>query len=265
YEKAMAVAKPLTERSDGDVQSYQILGMVYKATEQRKECEKMYKQALKKFPESGVLYNEYGEVIGTENGPAAIKLWEKGIEADPGFATNYYNASKYYYTKNEKMWCALYGEIFANMESYSARTAEMKGILLAVYKKIFADEALLKNQKIKNEFESAVVNGLSAQANAVSNGVNTETLTVMRTEFILSWFNQKITRFPFRLFDYQQQLLKEGMFNAYNEWLFGAEEDLAKFQTWTKTHDEEYNRFIAFQKGRIFKVPGGQYYQAIAK
>ncbi|HVM86594.1 MAG TPA: tetratricopeptide repeat protein [Puia sp.] len=265
FEKALAVSKPLTERPDADVQSFQILGMVYKATEERKECEKIYKQGLKKFPKSGVLYNEYGEVIGTENGPEAIKLWEKGIEADPNFGSNYYNASKYYYSKNEKIWCVLYGEIFVNIESYSTRTAEMKDIISEEYKKIFADAAFLKNEHTKNQFESAVISGLTAQANAVTKGVDAETLTVMRTEFVLSWYNQNVIGFPFRLFDYHRQLLKEGLFNAYNEWLFGAAENLSRFQTWTSTHADEYNRFIEFQKGRIFKLPANQYYQTPAK
>ena len=43
-------------------------GLVYKAIEERKECEKMYKQGLKRFPNSGVLYNEYGEMLWTKTG-----------------------------------------------------------------------------------------------------------------------------------------------------------------------------------------------------
>jgi hypothetical protein len=51
------------------------------------------------------------------------------------------------------------------------------------------------------------------------------------------------------------------MFNAYNQWLFGTVENLAAYDEWTKKHDEEYKNFTAFQKSRIFKMPGGQYYQ----
>ncbi|HLK31286.1 MAG TPA: tetratricopeptide repeat protein [Puia sp.] len=261
FEKALATAKPLTERADADVQSFQILGMVYKATEERKDCEKMYKEGLKKFPKSGVLHNEYGEVLGTSSGPEAIRQWEKGIEVDPSYSTNYYNASKYYYAKNNKIWCVLYGEIFVNIESYSNRTAEIKDVISEAYKKIFADAALLKNQGTKNAFESAFINELNNHANAISNGVNAESLTVLRTEFVLSWFDKPVIQFPFRLFDYHRQLLKEGLFNAYNQWLFGAAQNLAQFQAWSNTHADEYNKFIEFQKGRIFKLPEGQYYQ----
>lgn len=265
FEKALKAAKPLPERADADVQSFQILGMVYKAIEEAKDCEKMYKMGLKKFPKSGVLYNEYGEVLGTENGGEAIKQWEKGIEVDPNYSSNYYNASKYYYSKNEKVWCVLYGEIFVNIESYSPRTAEMKDILTEAYKKLFADGALLKNQNTKNNFVSAFLQQINNEASAITQGISAESLTVLRTRFVLSWFDKPVIQYPFRLFDYHRQLLKEGMFEAYNQWLFGTAQNPEKFQAWVKSHAEEYNRFIEFQKGRIFKLPEGQYYQTFIK
>lgn len=265
YDKALKVAKPLPERADGDVQSFQILGLVYKATEERKDCEKLYKMGLKKFPKSGVLYNEYGEVLGTENGTEAIKQWEKGIEADPNYSSNYYNASKYYYSKNEKVWCVIYGEIFVNIESYSNRTAEMKDVLMEAYKKLFADAELMKNANTKNAFVSAFLGQINNESAAISQGISAESLTALRTRFVLAWFDKPVIQFPFRLFDYHRQLLKEGMFDAYNQWLFGAAQNLATFQAWSSAHSDEYKRFIDFQKGRIFKLPEGQYYQTPLK
>jgi tetratricopeptide (TPR) repeat protein len=265
YINALKIAKPLPERADGDVQSFQILGMVYKATEEKKDCEKLYKMGLKKFPKSGVLYNEYAEVLGTENGTEAIKQWEKGIEQDPSYSSNYYNASKYYYSKNEKVWCVLYGEIFVNIESYSARTAEMKDVLTEAYKKLFADAELMKNTSTKNAFVSAFLNQINTESAAIAQGISAESLTALRTRFVLAWFDKPVIQFPFRLFDYHRQLLKEGMFDAYNQWLFGAAQNLATFKEWSGAHADEYKRFIEFQKGRIFKLPEGQYYQTQIK
>ena len=37
--------------------------MVYNAIDERKESDKMYKQGIKKFPRSGELFNEYGEML----------------------------------------------------------------------------------------------------------------------------------------------------------------------------------------------------------
>ena len=58
-----------------------------------------------------------------------------------------------------------------------------------------------------------------------------------------------------------QQLIREGMFDAYNQWLFGPVENLAAYDNWTKTHADQYTAFNNFQKTRVFKMPAGQYYQ----
>src|ERR1700674_138035 len=44
YVRAKQTALPLVDREDADVQSFQMLGLVFKAMEERKECEKLYKQ-----------------------------------------------------------------------------------------------------------------------------------------------------------------------------------------------------------------------------
>lgn len=262
YSKALETAKPLPDRKDADVESYQVLGLIYKAIEERKDCEKMYKQGIKRFPNSGVLYNEYGEMLWTKQDYEAIKQWEKGIEVDPGYSSNYYNACKYYYFSYDKVWSLIYGEIFVNLESYSKRTPEIKNILVDGYKKFFTD--IKKNQTTKNPFANAYLSVMNDQSAAISQGITAESLTVLRSKFILEWFNKYAGQFPFRLFDYQQQLLKEGMFDAYNQWIFGASQNLTAFQNWTSQHADEYNRFINFQKGRVFKLPTKQYYRSLA-
>jgi len=85
---------------------------------------------------------------------------------------------------------------------------------------------------------------------------------MIRTRFILDWFSDKETsaKFPFRLFDYQRQLIQQGYFDAYNQWIFGTAQNLVEYQTWTNLHAKESEEFTAFQKNRIFKIPLGQYY-----
>ena len=263
YAKAMEGAKVLIDRVDADVISYQIAGNVYKALEEVKECDKMYKKALKKFPKSGPLYSEYGELLWATKDFAAIKQWEEGIKSDPGYGGNYYNAALYYFYTKDKVWSLIYGEIFVNMESFSERGAAMKQMLLQGYKeKLFSDPDIMKGEeKNKSEFAKAFLQGIGKQSTLTSKGITTETLTMIRTRFILDWYENNAVKYPFRLFEYHRQLLQEGMFNAYNQWLFGASENLAAYDNWTKAHAEEYNGFTTFQKSRIFKMPQGQYYQ----
>jgi Tfp pilus assembly protein PilF len=263
YSKALEGVKLLLDRDDADVTTYQIAGNVYKALEEPKECEKVYKKGLKKFPNSGPLYSEYGELLWSRKDYSAKDLWEKGIQADPSYSGNYYNAALFYFYTKDKVWSLIYGEVFVNMESLTERGSAMKELLLQGYKeKLFADANLLNGEeKNKNEFSKAFLDCMNKQSGLATKGINTETLTMIRTRFILEWFDKYAGKFPFKLFDYQRQLLQEGMFAAYNQWLFGTIENLAAYDNWTKTHDQEYKDFTAFQKTRIFKIPAGQYYQ----
>jgi tetratricopeptide (TPR) repeat protein len=262
FSASVEEGRKLIERKDADEQCYQILGMAYKAIEEKKEADKMYRQGIKKFPNSGELYNEYGEMLWMKKDPEAIRLWEKGIEVDPSYSSNYYNACKYYYFTYDKVWTLLYGEIFVDLESYSSRTPEIKSLLVDGYKKLFMDLKAPKTQANKNPFVAAYLNVMADQSSAISLGLTPESLNILRSKFILEWFDKYAGKYPFRLFDYEQQLMKEGLFDAYNQWVFGASMGLAAFQSWTATHTDDYNRFISFQKGRVFKLPPGQYYRA---
>jgi tetratricopeptide (TPR) repeat protein len=261
YSSAVESGRKLIERSDADEQCYQILGMAYKAIDESKQADKMYKQGIKKFPSSGELYNEYGEMLWTNKDAEAIRFWEKGIEVDPGYSSNYYNASKFYYYTYDKVWSLIYGEMFINLESYSRRTPEIKSMLVDSYKKLFTDLKIPKNQVNKNLFATAYLSVMVDQAQTINLGVTPESLNILRSKFILEWFERYGDKYPFRLFEYQRQLLKGGMFDAYDQWAFGASMGLSSFQTWTSQHTDDYNRFINFQKGRVFKVPAGQNYR----
>jgi tetratricopeptide (TPR) repeat protein len=263
YTRALEGVKSLLDRDDADEVVYQLAGNVYKALEQVKDCEKAYKKGLKKFPKSGPLYSEYGELLWSSKDYSAINLWEKGIQTDPTYAGNYYNAALYYFYTKDKVWSLIYGEIFVNMESLSERAASMKQLLLQGYKeKLFAEADLMKGEeKNKNEFARAYLQVMNKQSSLANKGLSIETITMIRSRFILDWFATNAAKFPFRLFDYHRQLLQEGLFEAYNQWLFGPVDNLAAYDTWTKTHAEQYTAFNNFQQSRVFKMPAGQYYQ----
>ncbi len=263
YAKALEVVKTIVDREDADVVTYQISGNVYKALEEVKEADKMYKKALKKFPASGPLYSEYGELLWAKKDYNAINFWEKGIKEDPSFAGNYYNAALYYYYTQDKVWTLIYGEVFVNMETLTQRSAAMKQLLLTAYKeKLFNNADMMKGEeKNNNVFTKAYLQTMNKQSYLANRGISTDALTAIRTRFILDWYNSYATKFPFKLFDYHQQLIREGMFEAYNQWLFGTVENLAAYDNWTKTHTDAYTKFSNFQKSRVFKIPSGQYYQ----
>jgi tetratricopeptide (TPR) repeat protein len=257
--KALEVIKPVLESNDADDQCFLIAGNIYKQLELPKESEKVYKKGIVKFPESGPIYNELGQIQIATGSRDAIKNWEKGIKADPSYSKNYYNAARFYFFEKDYVWSILYCEIFANMEPNNNLVSEIKKMLLESYKQMFLDTDLDKNNKSKNAFVGSYLGEIKKQTGVLSNGINAETLFMIRSRFIIDWFATN-NKPAFRLFDYQQQLLKAGMFEAYNQWLFGITENLGAYQVWVKTNAEENNAFLSFQKSRIFKIPVGQYY-----
>ena len=266
YTKAIEVGKTIIDRPDADEQAFQILGMAYKAIADYKECGKLYKRALKKFPASGVLLNEAGELTAMDGDVNnAINYWEKGIEADVNYSSNYYNATMYYAKGGDLFWILIYGELFLNIESYSTRSAEMKSVLLEAYKKLYAlgdVTKLLGTEKKTNAFEKAIIETLAKSNSLSSEGITPENLSAIRTRFILDWFGAKNNeKFPFRLFDNMQYLLREGIFDAYNEWIFGAAASPSAYQVWITSHEQQANDFKQFQQSRVFKLPTGQNYR----
>ena len=261
YKKCIEVLKRLFERRDVDDQVFQIAGDAYWALEDAKGAEETYRKGIKKLPKSGPLYNEVGKVLWSKGDFTAIKEWEKGIENDPGFAGNYYNASKYYYLSTDKVWSLLYGEIFINIDPKSAYTPEIKNILFEGYKKLFAEANLEKNNKDKNPFTLAYLKIMNKQSPLLTTGINLETVSILRTRFILEWDADYATKFPYKLFQIHKQYIQEGLFEAYNQWVFASEQNMPAYQKWMAAHTKEYAALNRFLQDRMFKVPGGQYYQ----
>lgn len=270
FAKAMEIGRPLVARPDADVQSFQMLGLTFKGVAEDKEAEKLYKAGILKFPNEGIIYSEYGDLIAAKEPERAQKLWEKGIEVDPNHSSNYFFLSRQYSQKGDVIWSILYAEMFLNMESFTARSTELKNLLLDQYKKFFivgykppAPPPTTKKKKITISFATAVAETLNKQQAQISYGITPETLTVIRTRFILDWYNNYAASFPFKLFEHQRQLLQEGMFEAYNYWLFGPAANLKSYQTWQQYHQTDLNAFLTFIRSKVFKIPEGQQYYSM--
>ena len=259
YDKAIETLKPVLETPQADDQSYQIAGSIYRQSGRLEDAEKIYRKGLKKFPQSGILYNDLGEAQWRLQNKEAIKNWEKGIEAEPSYSRNYFNASRYYYYTGNTVWGLLYAEIFLNMDPFGPNAPEIKQLLLDGYKQLFKQANIEQGNTNKNPFVMNYLQCMNKQSALATTGINTSSLTMIRARFVLEWFASS-KNFPYRLFEYQQQLLREGLFDAYNQWLFGTVQSLPAYQNWTHTHADESKAFYNFQKSRIFKIPNGQYY-----
>ena len=274
--KAQKIIDPLLDKKDTDAQLYQIAGNIYQSRQDWKGAQRLYDKGIRKFPESGELYNDNGQLLITlKMFDGALNNWLKGIEKDPNFPGNYYNAARTYYYSKDPVWAILYGEIFVNLESYTTRTAEIRDILIESYKKLFNDPSMLnsipadmesgkKGRRGKAAEHTDFVNVfrqlLAKQTGVISNGIDPETLIMLRTRFILDWYNFYSFKYPFALFDMQRTLLKEGMFEAYNQWIFGPVASQASYRAWTNLHKTEYDKFMQYQRNHPFKLRPDEYY-----
>ena len=254
FVKAIETGKIVIEMDDADQQAFQILGLSYKSIAAYKEANKMYKVALKKFPNGGVIYNEYGESLALEkNTKEAIIQWEKGIQLDPNFSGNYFNAIKYYSDQQNWIRIILYGELFVNLESFSAKTTEVKNTLIIAYKNLYKSDLanLLSSKSTLSAFEKKVLTIFKEASNGLVEITTAEQLTITKQLFLTKWFATEANNYPFRLFDHWQYLAKENILSAYNQWLLSEA---------VNENTKEVAQFQLFQQSRVFKIPQGQYY-----
>jgi len=262
---SIQLGEDLIKRPDADVQCYQLLGSTYKQLAEYKEGDKVYKAGLKKFPTSGVLYGEYGDLLIQNNqGSEAIAILEKGIKADVNNNGNYYYAAKYYISSSNTdnlLQGLLYGEIFVNIESYTPRTDEIKKLLLQGYKKLFTGKILAKTASDGKGFINTVATILSKDAPAKKDGITLEDIAEARWKFILDWqTSPNMATYPYRLFDMYRQLVNAKIFDAYNQWLLGAADNADKYQQWQTDHAAAMEQWEQMLHNIVFKIPAGQYY-----
>ncbi len=263
FGQAIDAGKLAIELPNADQQSFQILGMAYKSIADYAAANKMYKRALKKFPDGGVIYSEYGESLMQENKKEdAIVAWEKGIELAPSYSGNYYHAAKYYYKEMNWIRVLIHGELFVNLESYSTRTDEVKKAMLDAYKNMLRPIVKTPYHLIPKyaEFEKKQLDIYDKTKQQVAEGLSIDHISSIRTRLLMEWMSDNAKQYPYQLFLHWQHMIREGIFEAYNQWLFGAAFGEDAYQNWLKTHAEEAQKFKEFQQSRIYRQPGGQYY-----
>lgn len=271
--KAVKTIEPLLNKKDADAQLYQIAGNIYQARQEWKTAQKLYEKGLKRFPNSGELYSDNGQLLMfLKVYQGGMESWLKGIEKDPAYPANYYNACRAYSYTKDPIWIIIYGEIFVNLESYTERTAEVRTLLIDAYKKLYNDPSLMtkamedvenarkSKKKSAAGFADSYKASMGKQGAVVISGIDPETLVMVRTRFLLDWYNFSGVKFPYALFDYQRNLLKEGLFEAYTQWIFGPVSNQSAFKAWTNMHKTEYDAFIQYQRNHPLKPRADEYY-----
>ena len=187
---------------------------------------------------------------------SALNYFEKGIEVQPGFPSNYYWAARLYYGSDDKVWGMLYGEIFINLERNSERTQEISKLLFDTYKSSISypspgkiSVAFSKNTVVSLDKDkismpySMVYEPVISLAVAGETAIDLNSLDRIRVNF-LKFYDQKFNKdYPNALFSYQDQVLQSGNLEAYNHWLL-SEGDVPAFNTWKIANSDKWDKFL---------------------
>src|SRR5690606_27241403 len=98
------------------------------------------------------------------------------------------------------------------------------------------------------------------QVSVITTGIEPESLIMLRTRFLLDWYNFYCLRYPYALFDFQRRLLKDGMFVAYDQWIFGPVANQAEYMAWTTLHKTDYDAFSVWQRNHPLKLREDEFY-----
>jgi tetratricopeptide (TPR) repeat protein len=264
YKEAIKLLEKNLDHKGVTDQVYQLIGNSYDYLGKSEKALATYDAGLKKFPNSGRLYLETGNVylIKKEYGKA-IPFYERGIEVDPRFPSNYYRLARLFCNSKEPMWGLIYGELFLNLEHGSQRFFEVSKLLLDTYKegiKIDGDsmkfefcnivmtvEDLADKDNIKFPFCMPFGQAITVATIGV-NTIDVNSLNTIRTNFISAWYQFKHEqKYPNVLYEYQEKIRAAGHLEAYNYYILaGADTDA--FKTWAAANKDKFTSFMEWYR-----------------
>lgn len=247
------ILEPLLADGTADADCYRLAGQAYAGIKEDKKALKILQQGIDKNPQSGLLYYELGmQYKQQKNYENALKAWLDGIAADPNYHLNYHEAAIAYVQTDNVLWAIIYGEIFVNKEPLTKRGNDTRILLLDAYQKLFftPSKNVIGDQSLVNtptNFEEAAKKTLLSLFFVVSDGITTENLIMLRSRFIISWQNTFAQQYPFALFAYHDELMRNGHFDTYNQWLLGKAESPQHYTTYTTTFANELRNFETYR------------------
>jgi tetratricopeptide (TPR) repeat protein len=263
YKESIKILEKIENHKFVTDRLFQLLGNSYDNIKKPKKAIEVYERGLKKFPNSGNLYLELGVMhLEDKDMNVSLSYFEKGIEVDPTFPSNYFWASKIFCKTTEEVWGMIYGEIFMNLERNSKRTAEISKLLYDTYKNEikFTGEnsfsvSFSKNStinisdltnpgKLKLPFGVGVYEPTLMFSMLSTKSIDINSLDIIRSNFVDNYFQKGNDKtYPNVLFSYQKQVKDAGHIEAYNHWiLMKGDEDA--FGIWMNSNKEKWDKFV---------------------
>ncbi len=135
YDSAYQWAKKLMALNDRDADSFFIAGNAYDFSGHRAEAIKLYEEGLKKFPQSGRLWVEKGNMAYmTKDYDEAARCYEESVERDPRYGAAYYRLAWLFSQTDDPVWAVMYAQMCELEEDKTDRVLEMGRLIYALYR-----------------------------------------------------------------------------------------------------------------------------------
>ena len=143
FKKANKILRSLENHPEATARLHAMIGNTYDYMGQPSKALKAYQNGLKKFPNSGILYVEQGNLyLNQRKYNEALSYYEKSIEVDPMYTTGYLRASMLYLSSSEPVWGMIYAEMLFLLNPEAQECAVLNKHVV---------EALRKNIKNEND------------------------------------------------------------------------------------------------------------------
>ena len=263
YKEAISILEKISKHKDVSERLFQLLGNTYDLIGNSDKAFKVYDEGLKLFPNSGMIYLEKGNVHwGKQDYIKALSFYEKGIEVDPTFPSNYYRAARIYCNSSEEVWGMIYGELFMNLERNSERTSEISKLLYDTYKReikflsdtsfsmSFSKNATIDVSDLKDPNKLKLPYGIGVyEPNLMisilpAKSIDINSLDQIRSSFIDNYYSSGYDKkYSNVLFSYQKTVKDAGHIEAYNHWILMKGDEEA-FEKWRVTNENKWNTFV---------------------
>ena len=276
YKNAYKTLKPTLSAPDATPENFAVAGNCQDMMGQPKDALKTYQAGLEKFPNSGYLHLETGNVlVGLGYTAQGIGYYERGIEVDPGFASNYYRAAlllsadypnkgiiyaethNLLYDSNGPRWLELSKLLYdtynenIHFEADTVRTTFSRDRTIVIDERETqagtSPKSLLEQMsRIARElkFNEALEASVDAEALKAAGGQLTlAELTAIRRRFLENYDAKEQEKYP--VFEVQRRILDAGHWEAYNMFMLrgGRPEE---FQAWLQDNQDALVAYFEF-------------------
>ena len=258
----------LYKHHESEPQLYQLVGNAQDVLGDPEAAVKTYDEGLKRFPNSGYLYLEKGNIHAMhQRYNEAVECYLRGVEVQPDFASNYYRLALLYAQSTEPLWGIVYAEVVCNLQPGTERGEEMGKLIYDLFQENIKIEGENKLHVSLTQDNTIYMNSDSTdiqvpfplmyemgtmKSPALTEFMKTKKLTVamiadLRKDALAHIDSVAPGYYNLSLLDFHRKLIKNGHWSAYNMWLMspGAEEETSQWAE-SKEGDEKLRSFAGW-------------------